>query len=60
MSTVFSQGEVAAHKTAADLWIIVDGDVYDLTRFQEEHPGASIDPAIPGTAMLTVDRWAEK
>ncbi|RMZ72276.1 acyl- dehydrogenase [Pyrenophora seminiperda CCB06] len=31
--------DVASHKTASDLWIIVDEDVYDLTNFQEEHPG---------------------
>merc|ERR1712225_234071 len=27
------------YSKADDLWIIVDDDVYDLTKFQEEHPG---------------------
>lgn len=39
MSKIFSQNEVAAHKKPDDLWIIVDEDVYDLTKFQSEHPG---------------------
>lgn len=39
MSQRFSAADVASHKTADNLWIIVDEDVYDLTKFQEEHPG---------------------
>jgi len=39
MSKRFSAADVASHKTAKDLYIIVDEDVYDLTDFQEEHPG---------------------
>lgn len=39
MSKVFSQSDVAAHKKLDDLWIIVDEDIYDLTKFQTEHPG---------------------
>lgn len=31
--------EVAAHKASDDLWIVIDGTVYDVTRFQHEHPG---------------------
>lgn len=39
MSKIFSQAEVAGHKKPDDLWVIVDEDVYDLTKFQAEHPG---------------------
>jgi cytochrome b involved in lipid metabolism len=39
MSQRFSAADVASHKTASDLYIIVDEDVYDLTKFQDEHPG---------------------
>ncbi|KAL5117690.1 hypothetical protein ACEQ8H_004438 [Pleosporales sp. CAS-2024a] len=39
MAKRFSVADVASHKTATDLYIIVDEDVYDLTSFQEEHPG---------------------
>lgn len=39
MSKTFSTADVASHNKANDLYIIVDEDVYDLTTFQDEHPG---------------------
>lgn len=39
MSKTFSANDVASHKTPDSLWIIVDEDVYDLTKFQDDHPG---------------------
>lgn len=39
MSKTFTTADVAAHNSAKDLYIIVDEDVYDLTAFQDEHPG---------------------
>lgn len=39
MSKSFSTSDVASHNKADNLWIIVDQDVYDLTKFQDEHPG---------------------
>jgi len=39
MSKTFSQDEVAKHNKGTDLYIVVDEDVYDLTAFQDEHPG---------------------
>lgn len=40
MSKTFSTSDVASHNKPEDLFIIVDGDVYDLTKFQDDHPGA--------------------
>lgn len=42
MSKVFTTSDVASHKKPDDLYIIVDGDVYDVTKFQDDHPGRSI------------------
>ncbi|RPA75276.1 putative acyl-CoA dehydrogenase [Ascobolus immersus RN42] len=39
MSKTFKADEVASHKTADSLWIIVDDEVYDVTKFADEHPG---------------------
>jgi cytochrome b involved in lipid metabolism len=39
MSKIFSAADVSSHNKAQDLFIIVDDDVYDLSKFQDEHPG---------------------
>ena len=40
MSKSISPSEVAAHNTVeTGLYIIVDGSVYDMTGFIDEHPG---------------------
>jgi cytochrome b involved in lipid metabolism len=39
MSKVFTAGDVGSHNKPDDLFITIDGDVYDLTKFQDEHPG---------------------
>ncbi|KAI6170559.1 Cytochrome b5 heme-binding domain-containing protein [Aphelenchoides bicaudatus] len=36
---VYSLEEVSKHKTSASLWIIIEGLIYDVTKFIEEHPG---------------------
>jgi cytochrome b involved in lipid metabolism len=46
MSKTFSQSDVASHNKADNLWIIVDEDVFDLTKFQDEHPGMSAQPIV--------------
>jgi cytochrome b involved in lipid metabolism len=54
MSKTFSTADVASHNSASDLYIIVDEDVYDLTKFQDEHPGGkkSMSPPVPRLTML--------
>ncbi|KIP11170.1 hypothetical protein PHLGIDRAFT_18086 [Phlebiopsis gigantea 11061_1 CR5-6] len=47
----FTTEEVAQHNKPDDLWVIVDGKVYDLTRFKDMHPGGTavlLDEDIPG------------
>jgi cytochrome b involved in lipid metabolism len=39
MSKTFSAADVASHNKPQDLFIIVDDDVYDLSKFQDDHPG---------------------
>lgn len=41
MSKTFSTSDVSSHNKPDSLWIIVDEDVYDLTKFQDDHPGES-------------------
>ncbi|KPV76232.1 uncharacterized protein RHOBADRAFT_42560 [Rhodotorula graminis WP1] len=39
MSKTLTAKEVSDHATADSAWVIVDGGVYDVTEFVEEHPG---------------------
>jgi L-lactate dehydrogenase (cytochrome) len=39
MTTPISVKEISRHNSVDDLWIVVDGFVYDLTEFAPEHPG---------------------
>ena len=35
----FTADEVAKHNEEGDLWVVIDDDVYDLSRFAMLHPG---------------------
>ncbi len=46
---------VQRHNRVDDIWIVVDGQVYDMTRFAREHPGGSDSEAIlviPGPGLM--------
>jgi len=35
----FTSEEVAAHNKKKDIWVVVNGTIYDVTSFVDEHPG---------------------
>ncbi|MCJ1251828.1 hypothetical protein MMC30_009066 [Trapelia coarctata] len=39
MSQNLTTADVATHNKLDDIYIIIDGSVYDMTSFVEEHPG---------------------
>ncbi|KAI1104905.1 FMN-dependent dehydrogenase-domain-containing protein [Jackrogersella minutella] len=38
---LISVGEISRHHSLGDLWLVVDGVVYDLSQFAAEHPGGA-------------------
>ncbi|CAN6976044.1 hypothetical protein IGI04_036944 [Brassica rapa subsp. trilocularis] len=39
LTKIYSMEEVAAHNKQDDCWIVIDGKVYDVTPYMDEHPG---------------------
>ncbi|KDP26389.1 hypothetical protein JCGZ_17547 [Jatropha curcas] len=35
----FTLSEVSEHNNAKDCWLVIEGKVYDVTKFLEDHPG---------------------
>jgi cytochrome b involved in lipid metabolism len=67
----FSLGEVSEHNSPEDLWIIVDGQVLDITTYQHEHPGgkkvfkkvAGVDATkqfLKNHKLSTIDRFRDE
>jgi cytochrome b involved in lipid metabolism len=40
-TTTISMASLAAHDTQADCWVAIDGGVYDLTSYIDQHPGGA-------------------
>ncbi|KAI3411683.1 Cytochrome b5 heme-binding domain-containing protein [Psidium guajava] len=38
-SKVFTLAEVSEHNSPKDCWLVIEGKVYDVTKFLEDHPG---------------------
>ena len=35
----YTRDEVAKHNKPGDLWIVIDSEVYNVSKFSELHPG---------------------
>jgi len=53
----FTREEVAQHNTAKDCWMIIDGDVYDVSTFAKFHPGGKQTLLELGGKDVTDDFW---
>eukprot|EP01117_Protostelium_nocturnum_P008995 TRINITY_DN3230_c0_g1_i1.p1 TRINITY_DN3230_c0_g1~~TRINITY_DN3230_c0_g1_i1.p1 ORF type:complete len:518 (-),score=200.74 TRINITY_DN3230_c0_g1_i1:159-1712(-) len=50
-SKKFTLEEVAKHNKSGDLWVVIDSVVYDLSKFEDLHPGGGVvlrDPEVAG------------
>ena len=34
-----SEADVAKHDKDSDCWVVIDGEVFDVTKFLDDHPG---------------------
>jgi len=41
MSKSFTIDDVEGHDVEEDMWIVIEGKVYDVTEYLEKHPGGS-------------------
>lgn len=41
MQSVYTANEVATHNKRSDCWLIINQNVYDVSRFLAEHPGGA-------------------
>nr|ACG49215.1 cytochrome b5 [Zea mays] len=41
LTKLYSMEEAALHNTPDDCWVVVDGKIYDVTKYLEDHPGGA-------------------
>ena len=44
MAATYTMEEVARHGSKGDAWVVIDGDIYDVSKFSRLHPGRSPCP----------------
>ncbi|KAK4270237.1 hypothetical protein QN277_023298 [Acacia crassicarpa] len=55
---VFTLAEVSRHNDAKDCWLVINGKVYNVTKFLEEHPGGD-DALISATGKDATDDFED-
>ncbi|XP_022997294.1 cytochrome b5 [Cucurbita maxima] len=58
ISALYSIEEISRHSSNDDCWIIIDGKVYDLTSYLDEHPGGD-DVIIAATGRDATDDFED-
>ncbi|XP_022959033.1 cytochrome b5-like [Cucurbita moschata] len=55
---VFTLAEVSQHNTRQDCWLIINGKVYNVTEFLEDHPGGD-EVLLSGTGKDATDDFED-
>ncbi|ONI26139.1 hypothetical protein PRUPE_1G006400 [Prunus persica] len=54
----FTLAQVSEHNTPKDCWLIINGKVYDVTKFLEDHPGGD-DVLLSATGKDATDDFED-
>ncbi|KAL2932931.1 Cytochrome b5 [Bienertia sinuspersici] len=55
---VFTLAEVSEHNSSKDCWLVINGKVYDVTKFLEDHPGGD-DVLLSATGKDATDDFED-
>ncbi|AQK62784.1 Cytochrome b5 [Zea mays] len=59
LTKLYSMKEAALHNTPDDCWVVVDGKIYDVTKYLEDHPGGA-DVLLEATGAASLVRMLQK
>ncbi|KAK1270433.1 hypothetical protein QJS04_geneDACA004448 [Acorus gramineus] len=55
---MYTLGDVSKHSTSEDCWLIINGKVYDVTKFLDDHPGGD-DVLLSATGKDATDDFED-
>ncbi|KAK7292956.1 hypothetical protein RJT34_15814 [Clitoria ternatea] len=55
---IYTFAEVSEHNNSKDCWLIIDGKIYDVTKFLEDHPGGD-DVLLTATGKDATDDFED-
>ncbi|KAB1206777.1 Cytochrome b5 isoform B [Morella rubra] len=58
LSKLYTMQEASEHNTKEDCWVVIDGKVYDVTAYLDEHPGGD-DVVIAATGKDATDDFED-
>ncbi|XP_042496835.1 cytochrome b5 [Macadamia integrifolia] len=58
LTRLYTMQEAALHNTREDCWVVVDGKVYNVTNYLDEHPGGD-DVLIAATGKDATDEFED-